>query len=163
MTREIPLTQGYVALVDDADYEWLSQWKWHVAKNKSHATPYAHRAIVGTHGKKLLMARAILDAPAGLCVDHINGNTLDNRRCNLRLATVSQNTANRHAVRPSSSPFTGVSWNKQRSMWKAQIEHMGKGQYLGLFADEEDAARAYDAAARLHFGEFAKLNFPQEA
>jgi len=105
------------------------------------------------------MHRLIMGNPQGMEVDHINGNGLDNRRCNLRVVTTSQNQANQHARRGRSS-FKGVF--KQRSRWRARIHVQQKGINLGSFLTEEEAARAYDAAALHYFGEHACLNFPRQ-
>lgn len=111
------------------------------------------------------MHRAITNAPKGMDVDHINGNTRDNRRENLRVCTHAQNlAAGRPAKRANSkSKYNGVGWNKSANQWMARIRINGKLTYLGCFKDETAAARAYDKAAREHFGEFARLNFPTEA
>lgn len=93
-------------------------------------------------------------------VDHINGITLDNRICNLRLATTSQNHMNKRAKRNGTSPFKGVTRLVDTALWQAHIRVNGKQKNLGKYLRQEDAARAYDAAARAHFGEFARLNFP---
>jgi hypothetical protein len=150
--------------VDAEDYEWLSQYKWSITTNKRSATRYARTAIgPRTNNVQLKMHRVIMNAQPGQVVDHINGNGLDNRKCNLRVCTQSQNMANMQKHRRGSSQFKGVIWKKQyKKKWEAAI-HLGKKRVvLGRFDDEAAAARAYDAAARQHFGEFARLNFPDE-
>lgn len=155
MTKEIVLSQGKVAIVDDADYEWLSRWKW-CASRVPH-TCYAIRSVGrGKTQKRTYMHRAILDAPPELWVDHINADGLDNRRANLRLCTRAENNRNRRKHRDTASRFKGIvpSYGK----WIAQIKVNGKRFQLGRFVDEKSAARAYnEAAIRLH-GEFAILN-----
>lgn len=158
MTKEIPLTQGKVALVDDDDYERLSMYKWNAANDG-----YASRAPAGRPRPVEFMHRVILNAPPDMQADHINGNRLDNRKVNLRLCTLTQNNRNRAKwSTATSSRYKGVSWSKQAQKWLAQITVDWRNRYLGIFLVEEDAARAYDAAAKQYFGEFARLNFPDE-
>ena len=108
------------------------------------------------------MHREIMNAPAGLLVDHKNRNPLDNRRANLRLATHSQNMQNRGKFRSNAtSQFIGVCLVKKTGKWKAQIKHQKKYIFLGEFDSEIDAAKAYDAAAIKYHGEFARLNFQE--
>lgn len=161
-TREIPLTQGKVALVDADDYERLAQFNWYALYSPSGF--YAVRKSPTVNGKRtmIIMARVILDAESGLMVDHISGDTLDNRRSNLRFATRAENGANRiSGTRLTSSCYKGVTWNAKQSKWQAQICANGKKTYLGIFADEIAAAHAYDTAARTHFKEFARPNFTE--
>jgi hypothetical protein len=102
-----------------------------------------------------------MNAPKGILVDHQNSNPLDNRRSNLRLATHLQNSHNRKKTKiKTTSKYLGVSFDKYRKKWHVRILHMGKRINLGRFADEDEAGRAYDAAAKKYFGEFARLNFP---
>ena len=153
----IPLTQDKFAIVDAEDYGWLSKYKWHASKDRRNY--YAKRR--GPHGI-VTMHRVILNAPAGLVVDHINHNGLDNRKANLRLCTVAQNNRN---ARPCTGPnktskYKGVSFDKNRNRFAASIKHHRKIYFLGRFKNETDAAKAYDKAAKKYFGEFAYLNFP---
>ena len=150
--KRIPLSQAKFALVDDCDYEWLSQWKW------SFDGQYARR----TEARKgIRMHRVIVE---NLAVgnfqdtDHINGNKLDNRRANLRPVSRCINTLNRPLQRNNISGFRGVMWYKQTEKWHAQIKARGKKHHLGYFDYKVDAARAYNKAAIKHFGEFARLN-----
>lgn len=154
MTKLIHLTQNRMAIVDDEDYDWLMQWKWYFHKG------YAQRSIVR---RKAHMHRIILNAPQGMEVDHINGNGLDNRRANLRLATRQQNGQNQRKAHNKTSRFKGVTWNKRNNKWQCAFwmpKPVNKYIYLGLFSDEIEAAKLYDRYAREHFGEFARLNFP---
>jgi hypothetical protein len=162
--REIPLSKGFVALVDAADYDWLSQWKWH-ARVKPNGAAYAARAGTGEEGKRgsVLMHRVILGAEPPEYGDHISGDTLDNRRDNLRLCTKTQNNRNKRRSRTKKHPFKGVFWNGHKSRWFSVICVDRKRINLGSSKnDPERCARLYDAAARKYFGEFASLNFPGE-
>lgn len=162
MAREIALTRGYVALVDDEDFDWLSRWKWIV---HTHPRGYdtALRCVPAAEGGgQVKMHRAILGARPGLVVDHINGNTLDNRRCNLRLCTHAENMRNRRPHKNNAVGFKGVNLHANGS-YVARIRADGRNVRLGTFACPVEAARAYDAAARRFHGEFARLNFPEAA
>ena len=162
MVKEIPLTKEHVALVDDDDYVFLIQWDWY-AKISSGNKLYAARSVNNKLKKGVItMHSVILPAPDGMEPDHINGNGLDNRRRNLRPATHQQNMWNRKPVSGSSSLFKGVSWHGPGQYWKAYIKINDKQQHLGCFWSEEDAARAYNKAARELHGEFAKLNFVED-
>lgn len=157
--NEIPLTQGKVAIVDASDYEWLSQFRWNVWE--SGRTFYVTRNIKIPNGKwsKLFMHREILEAPPDMSIDHIDCDGLNNTRANLRLATTRQNQFNSRSQIGSTSNFKGVCWHKASQKWNAQIRIDGKLKYLGVYADPEDAARAYDIAAIELYGTFARTNF----
>lgn len=167
--KEINLSQGKVAIVDDDDYERLSQFKWCASYDPDVQDYYAMRRAKDDNGtyRSIYMAREILGLGRGdkRHGDHINHCTLDNRKENLRIATASQSAANRRAHRRGSSGFIGVSyfgkWSKT-SPWKAQIGKDYGKQHIGLFQTAEDAARAYDKAAKELHGQFACLNFPVE-
>ena len=155
MTKEILLNDGSVVFVDAADYEWLNRWKW-----QRHARGYAIRTSWDALNKKffgILMHRLILDVPKNMDTDHINGNKLDNRRCNLRICTTAQNIRNQRKTR-GTSKYKGVSWSKQRKKWVAFITINHKRKNLGGFNDEAKAALTYNKEAKKHFGEFARLN-----
>lgn len=158
MVKEIQLTQGKIALVDDADYLELSQQKWYAAYIGGKW--YAARNIkIDGRYRMLLMHQAIMPAD-GAIRDHKDGNGLNNQRDNLRLCTHSQNAQNRNSKAVfKSSVYKGVSWCRQKMKWRSQIKVYGKSLDLGFFLFENDAAKAYDDAARRYFGEFARTNF----
>ena len=159
--KQIKLTHGKVALVDDADYDWLNQWKWYASRNRD--TWYAKRDIRLSSGKQfsISMARQILGLESGdkKQADHINHNTLNNCRDNLRICTLRQNQRNQKPQRNAVSQFKGVSWYKSLGKWIARIGINKEKKYLGCFTKEKDAALAYDKAAIQEHGEFAHLNF----
>jgi len=159
--RKIHLTQNKFALVDPADYPHLSKYKWHLAKAKH--TNYAarwQRTPASNKRKKIWMHRQIAEPPKNLLVDHINHNGLDNRRANLRIATHSQNLANRKkTTRKTLSKYKGLEFDKTTNKFKARISINSKTIYLGSFKSESDAAKAYDKAAIKYHKQFACLNF----
>ena len=159
-TKTISLTQGKFAIVDAADFEELSLWKW-CARSIKHLW-YACRSVRDNDGKRktVFLHRAILDAPGEMEVDHVNGNGLDNRRDNLRLATRTQNNHNRRIGTDNRSGFNGVSWSNTYHKWRATIGINGKRLHVGYYDDPIKAAVGRDLAAIKHYGEFACLNFP---
>ena len=155
MTREIPLTQGKCTLVDDDDYDLVSVYKW--SADRRGKNWYA-RAWDGVAKKIIYLHRCIMGFPDSE-VDHKNRGGLDNRRCNLRLATRSGQAANRTISRNNTSGYRGVAFNKRRGKWMAYVEVGGKRKYLGAdFLTAEEASIARDAAAAELHGEFAALN-----
>jgi hypothetical protein len=155
MTKQIPLSQGKVAIVDDELYDYLAQWKWSVTLNRNRY--YARRTDWKTK-KKIYMHRLIANVPSGLMVDHINDDSLDNRRENLRVCTNAQNLVNTGKPKSNTSGFKGVSWSKFAKKYQAYISKNGKRFHLGYFDDNTTAALAYDYAAIELHGPFAKTN-----
>jgi hypothetical protein len=158
--QQIKLTKGQYALVDDEDYEHLNQWKWwtqHVKSPKLRKQDLYYACRTDKHGKNISMHRQIMGLPE-LQVDHINRNSLDNRRSNLRLATRQENLQNRSLRADNTSKLIGVYWDKSRNKWHAQIQHNGIAKNLGRFEDKNEAIRARDEAVLKTFGQFAVLN-----
>lgn len=154
--KEISLTQGKVALVDDGDFDWLNHYTWHALKTGY--TFYASTSIFwnGKH-KNVYMHRLLLDIPSGFDTDHRDSDGLNNTRANLRVASRSLNNANSRKRKGTTSKYKGVSWKSDKGKWRAQIR-LNRWFYLGCFVNEIEAALAYNKAALEHFGEFAKLN-----
>ena len=156
----IALTKGKVALVDDPDAALVAAFSWQAVLCKGRWYARAGRR----EGKRMIhtyMHRLLLGLPRRRpMVDHKNGDGLDNRRENLRLATSTQNAWNMESRRGSTSRYKGVSRAK-RFGWQAQISVGGRNKHLGFFHSEEDAARVYDAKAAVLFGAYARLNFPE--
>ncbi len=160
--KEIPLTKGVFALVDDEDYEYLNRHKWTVSK-----TDYTYYAIrylwINKKRYPILMHRMIMYTPTKLVVDHVDKNGLNNQKCNLRNCTSSQNQTNKNPR--GKSKYMGVYFvpytykNNNKIYIKAAITINKKRIYLGRFKTEIDAAKAYDKAAIFYKNEFANLNF----
>jgi hypothetical protein len=153
--REIPLTQGAVAIVDDDDYEFLMNWKWNFNGG------YARTLDKVSKQRKILnMHRVLLDANEGEIVDHVNRNKLDNRRNNLRISDCVGNARNRSKYMIDAlSDYKGVSYDKKRGKYHSYITvEKGKRVHLGHYTLEKDAAYYYNEYALKYFGEFAVLN-----
>jgi len=148
--KRISLTQGKYALVDNIDYEYLSQFKW-----------CWHHGYVVSGSPAIRMHRVIAERAGVDCsqtIDHKNLDKLDNRRKNLRPATPAQQKMNCPPQKSNTSGFKGVYYRRDCSKWCTQIRCNGKRYFLGLFIDKLDAAKAYNKAAKKFFGEFARLN-----
>lgn len=162
--KEISLTNGYIAQIDDSDYEAvIAAGPWFAELVRKGEIVYASRNYKVASGKRGLirMHRFLTNASPNDLVDHRDGNGLNNQRFNLRLCNKTQNQGNRRKtyVKNCSSKFKGVFWDKSRNKWLAIIGIGGKQKNLGRYFCEEDAARAYDSAAKDYFKEFALLNF----
>ena len=156
--KRIPLTQGKFALIDDEDFNLVSQYKWCASKNGH--TCYAYTTIQKPSGKhtSLTMHRLLLKPADGLRADHKDGDGLNNQRYNLRPCTHRENLRNQRAQKGGSSQYKGVYWHKRDNKWRAQIQINGKVQSLGNYIDEKEAAKAYNKVAVKYFGDFARIN-----
>ena len=154
--RYLALTQGRFAIVDAKDYEWLSRYKWSACR--CGRKWYASR---NERGKHIWMHREIMEPPAERIIDHIDGNGMNNCRCNMRICTMLENG---HNSRPhgATSKFKGVSYFDELRKWHAAVCIRKKVVPIGYFKRQIDAARAYDREARRRFGPYAWLNFREE-
>jgi len=154
LTRVINLTKGQTALVDSEDYKKLTEYEWYFEENG-----YAcRRKTYGYYdSKKVYMHREVIgDIPPKMVVDHINGNKTDNRKDNLRVVSQSENAFNSGIRVNNTSGYKGVS--KFEDRWRARIYINGKEKHLGLFTSKEEAAKAYNEVAKLHYDGVAFLN-----
>ncbi len=156
--RLIPLSLGKFAAVDDADYASLTDGpKWFAQRKGNNFYAMRRRCV---EGRRYTEYMHLLLCPGIGRIDHRDGDGLNNQRFNLRPATHQQNMCNTRKRAGTSSAFKGVSWHACTSKWAAKLTANKQHHYLGIWSSEEAAARAYDSAAREHFGEFARLNFP---
>lgn len=160
---KIPLSQGMFAMIDA---KWLSEaqtYSWYVRRHWNTYYVLTNLSRLPNGGRRLLSLHQLiwqlLGRKAGP-IDHKSGDGLDNRRNNLRPGPPKLNNANNTKRASATSKYKGVSWNLALAKWHAQIQIEGSKQHLGFFSDEEQAARAYDRAARKAWGSYAKLNFP---
>lgn len=155
---EIPLSKGYVAIVDDDCPPEILTQKWY-AQVRSTGNVYASRSVFGENGRHSTqwLHRVIVSAPAGFDVDHIDGNGLNNQHSNLRVCTRVQNSRNRALDRRSTSGLKGV-YIRASGRWQARIKTSGRFLSLGVFDSKLEAAKAYDEAALRLYGEFARTN-----
>jgi HNH endonuclease/AP2 domain len=148
-------------MVDDKLYEWLQKWHWARASQGRHPDEFYVGRYV-REGKKvrvIYLHRVVMKVLDERLVDHIDGNRLNNTKTNLRIATHQQNSMNRQPTRGRDIPYRGVSLEKRLGKYRAQIKAEGRIVVIGFFTTMEDAAKAYDDAARQYYGEFARLNF----
>lgn len=155
---QIELSQGKVARVSPEDWDAMTAIKWYSQRTPSTGSHYAGTTIRNSNGRPttLQMHRLLMGSPKGFVVDHRNGDTLDNRRENLRLASVRQNCQNTKKPAHNTSGFKGVWWSVQKKRWRAQIRVDGKLVHLGAHASPEQAHESYCRAAAKYFGEFAR-------
>lgn len=156
----IPVGRGQVTVIDHGDYELIAKYSWRAVHGSRAGQEkwYVKAYIPGTfpNCKSTSMHRLLLGAQPGQIVDHIDNNSLNNCRSNLRFCTAQENARNRNRQRQSISKFKGVTRNGKR--WQANLKINGQGLYLGTFATEEEAGKAYDNAAVEQYGEFARHN-----
>lgn len=153
--KKIKLTHNQYAIVDNIDFQKLGFYKWGAKWNTPTKSYYAVRTVYEGGKRDVRMHREIMQVPKGLIVDHINHDTLDNRRSNLRICTYSQNNFNIRLRKDNSSGLRGVS--KMGDRWFAQIQHQGKKFHIGTFGSKEEASKAYQKRARELFKEFASI------
>lgn len=161
--REIQLTKGQTTIVDDEDYESLIKFKWHAYWNPSSKTFYANRMSSSNPGPRgiIRMHRVIMNCPNGMYIDHINKNTLDNRKENLRICNKSQNAGNSKLRVDNKTGYKGIRYVQKMNRWVVYMTQNGNYIHIGTYKSKIEAALAYDDAASDHFGEFARLNFPE--
>ena len=152
MDISTPKHPNTFALVDDEDFEHLSQWKWHL-------NTWGYATSTKGDNKTRWMHRVILNVPKGVEVDHINHDKLDNRRCNIRPCSRAENARNHPLKRNNTSGFKGVYWNKVRKKWHSRIKVDGKYISLGYYFCIVKAAVVYDDAAKKYHRKFSYLNF----
>lgn len=156
--QQITLSKGKFALVDNEDYEYLNQWKWHASSSGyASRSKYIGKVPGKNFNKAILMHRLICSTPEDMQTDHIDGNKLNNTRSNLRNVTVSQNQMN--SVRKNgNSQYKGVCFHKRDEKFQTNINIGSKQIFVGSYKDEKIAAMAYNLAAIKYFGKFARIN-----
>jgi hypothetical protein len=161
--RFIPLTQGQKAIVDTSDFEFLNTWNWSANYDPKMRSFYARAWDIQSH-KIINMHRLLLGCTNNKeRGDHINHDTLDNRRHNLRKCTHAANCKNQRKSINSPWKYKGAYWRRDMQKWHAKFSINGKAIHLGYYLTEIEAAKMYDAAAKKYYGAFAALNFPQSS
>jgi hypothetical protein len=155
MSKNIPLSNGLFAIVDDEDFERANKFRWHLSGQR-----YVMRHIRKSDGTRSCqyLARFIMNDPEGLEVDHLHGNKLDHRKSELRFCTHYQNCCNKRKYKNNTSGFKGVTWDSKCSRWRARIRVHGRLISLGRFREIKAAASAYNVASIRHHGEFGRIN-----
>jgi len=151
---KISINQGKVIIIDDDDFDRISKYHWIVCK-----TGYVKTVV---NYETIILHRFIMNAKKGQQLDHVNGDTLDNRKENLRFCSTSQNLANRKRFINNRSGYKGVDWRPIEKKFRARLSINKRAIHLGYFSDPKDAAFAYDRAAKEYFGSFARINFAEE-
>ena len=163
MAQNLYLGNDTYTIVDDEDYYWLSQWNWNAVKikNKIYVKRGTKKAKLKTGVKyELFLHRVVMQcSDSNLVVDHIDNNPLNNQKSNLRICTKAENNRNTSSHKNSSSKYLGVTYDKARKKWNAQLMVNGKRVLTKRYTTEIEAAKAYDAAAKLYVGVYANLNF----
>lgn len=159
--RTISTSNNFKVKVDKEDFDYLNQFSWFAnIEKRSIGKRVADR---GYRYKIRRMHRLIMNCPCGLTIDHKNGNTLDNRKINLRICSIRENNLNKPKIqKQTSSKYKGVSWQKKEKKWYSSIKSNYKSYNLGLYEKEIDAAKAYDNKALELFGKFANINFSKK-
>ena len=159
--------KGYDVQIDDEDWDKVKGYNWYIDFTKRNV-PYVKHTIHfkgdRNHKSQIRMHRLIMGCATGdgSVVDHINGNTLDNRKSNLRICTVEENNMNQNIYKNNTSGYKGVTWNKKRNVWVVYLAVNKKNKYLGDYHDPVEAAIVYDINALKYRGEFARTNFPRD-
>lgn len=158
--------KGKIVLIDDEDWEKVRVYKWVInAPTKANRKYYAQHDfyVEGVH-HVILMHRLIMGCVKGdgVYIDHIDGNTLNNHKSNLRFSSIAENTRNQQKHRDSMNPYKGIKYDKRDKLWVARIQYNKKRIYVGYSKDPVEAAKAYDRKAIELHGEFAYTNFPKE-
>lgn len=158
--KELNLTQRKIALVDDEDYEKVRYFRWYAYYDPAMRSFIPQRNITEEDGTRrtIYLHRFVMNAPKGSVVDHIDHDTLNCQKSNLRICTHAQNMLNRRVYKNNKTGFKGVEWRPEKNKFVARIRADNKKIHLGYFTDKVEAAKAYNTAAIKYHGEFANLN-----